>query len=213
MHQLGKIVSDIKDILEKVLDSLNEGNFLPTVMIILVVFLFNYKKIVEFFEERRKARIVKLNEALECEFIKDQTKKHLEDELAAEHFNIVTGIKLEKNFREALIKTYQKMNGEVAFIHFKRAIPHLYFRNSDIEVKISLFEKIRYLFNFVFGITLAIFGFYIMTSLKATSILDMLYQVGIGLFIFVMSLMMLYQTFSVESARKIQKFIKLNTTS
>lgn len=200
----------MKDVLYTLIDSLNNGNILLGIVIIGVAFIFNYKKIVEFIEERKKARITKLTEALNCDFVTGETKYHLEEELATEQFKITTGIRLEKQFREAVIQAHKCTNGEIAFIHFKRALPHLLYEQEKLKIKISTFEKISYLFNLIFGFILAFSGLVLMvlpSLINGINFIKFITIFGLGCFFIAIALFMLSQTFSVVSARKIEKHL------
>lgn len=142
----------MKDFMDKLVDSLSNGNYLLGIVIVVVAFIFNYKTIVDFWEERKKARISKLTDAVKCDFVSGLTESHLQEELATEHFKITTGIRLEKQFREAVIKAHQSTNGTVSFVHFKRAIPHFSYDgdSGNVTVCISKFELFIYWFNFIF---------------------------------------------------------------
>lgn len=204
----------MKDILDILIESLNNGNILLGVVIVAVAFLFNYKKIVEFLEERKKERIAKLTEALNCDFVTGITKSHLEEELATEQFKITTGIRLEKQFREAVIQAHKSTNGELAFIHFKRALPHLFYDQQRLKVEISLFEKASYWFNLIFGFVLAFSGLALMvlpSQISGINLAQFITIFGLGCFFIATALFMIAQTFPVVSARKIEKHL-LDTT-
>jgi len=200
----------VKDVLDKLIESLNNGNILLGVVIVAVALVFNYKKIVEFLEERKKARITKLTEALKCDFVTGLTKSHLEEELASEQFKITTGIRLEKQFREAVIQAHRSTNGELAFVHFKRAIPHLFYEQETLKVKILFSEKVIYWFNLVFGFILAFLGLALMvlpSQIEGVSFIQFITIYGAGLFFIAIALFMLSETFPVVSARKIEKYL------
>lgn len=202
----------MKDVLDKLVESLSNGNILLGFVIIAVALIFNYKKIVEFFEERKKVRIINLLEALRCEYVTGLTKSHLEDELATEQFKITTGVRLEKQFREAVIQSHKNADGELAFLHFKRALPHLFYTQKKLEIKISTFEIFSYWFNFIFGFVLAFSGLILIVLLslvKDISFVEGMTVIGLGCFFITVALFMLYQTFSVSSARKIAEHLSI----
>lgn len=193
-------------VLDKLIDSLNNGNILVAAVVVAVALVFNYKKIADFLDERKKTRISRLSDALKCEQINGVTKLHLEAELAKEHFKITTGINLEAEFREALIQAHKNAKGELSFLHFKRALPHLRLENSKISVKISWFERLGYFFNLIFGYLMAFFGLILLIlpgQTKGINLVQALSIVGLGVFLIVVALFMLYQTFPVVSARLI----------
>ena len=152
----------MKDILDKLIESLDGGNILLAVVIVCVALIFNYKKIIDFLEERKKARLDKLSNALKCDHVSGLTKEHIEKELELEHFKTVTGMSLERGFREAVIGAHQNTNGNLSFTVFKRALPHLKYRDSVLIVHISIFDIISYYFNLIFGFLLAFSGLILM---------------------------------------------------
>lgn len=198
----------MKDVLDKLIDSLSNGNILLAAVIVAVALVFNYKKIVEFLEERKKARITKLTDALKCEFVTGLTKEHLQEELATEQFKITTGIGLEKQFREAVIQAHKSTNGELSFIHFKRALPHLFFEKNNLDVKVSTFEKVSYWFNLVFGFILGFLALILMilpSQINGVTLIQFFTLFALGCFFITVCLFMLTQTFPVISAKKIKK--------
>lgn len=201
----------MKEALDRLIDSLSNGNLLLAGVIVAVALIFNYKKIVDFLEDRRKAKLVKLSDALKCEYIRDLTRSHLEEELATEHFKLATGIRLEKEFRDTLIAAHRSTKGELSFIHFKRALPHLHLEDSELSVHISIFEKVGYMVNLVSGFTMAIFGLLLLMlpgQIKGIKLVQALSIFGMGAIFIAIALFMLYQTTSVVSAKKISKVLK-----
>lgn len=200
----------MKDFMDKLVDSLSNGNYLLGIVIVVVAFIFNYKTIVDFWEERKKARISKLTDAVKCDFVSGLTESHLQEELATEHFKITTGIRLEKQFREAVIKAHQSTNGTVSFVHFKRAIPHFSYDgdSGNVTVCISKLELFIYWFNFIFGVGMALFGLLltgISSQIPNISLIQVFSVIFIGVFFIFTSIFMLSQTLPVVSAKIIEK--------
>lgn len=207
----------MKEILDKLIDSLSNGNILLAAVIAVVALIFNYKKIMEFIDERKKARIVKLIEALECEHIQGLTKCHLEEELATEHFKMTTGIEAEKEFREAIIQAHRNTNGALNFIQFKRALPHLFYKDSNLSVRITKFEWVGYWFNLIFGFILFFSGLLYLilpSQIKDIKLTQAFSIFGLGCFFIVIAAVMIYQTFPVASAKKIwAELVKIDNNS
>lgn len=198
-------------------DSLSSGDVLLPILMAAAALLFNYKKIIEFIEERQKARVAKLSEALKCEHISGLTKSHLEEELATEHFKIATGMRAEKAFREAVIQAHQNTQGELRFVHFKRALPLIFYEDAKLAVKITRFDLFDYWLNFIFGCALVIegaleiifsmglLGMALSGQFKGINIIQALTMLGAGASIMAIALFVLWQTFPVISARKVAK--------
>jgi hypothetical protein len=202
-------------ILNKLIESLNNGDILVFVLIITVAFIFNYKKIIEFIDERKKSRSILLTEALNCKYIQGLTKSHLEEELATEQFDLSTGIKLEKEFREAMIQAHKNTNGELSFIHFKRSLPYLRYKDSKLIIKITLFENFVYLFNFIFGFIMAFAGilFIVLPSqINKITFTQGLTLIGLSIFFIGTAVFMIFQTFPTASARYVSKELDKQAT-
>jgi len=193
--------------LDRIVSSVEEGNILVAVVIVVVAIIFNYKKIADYLEERKRAKILKISEALSCEHVDGLTKEHLKEELATEHFKIATGLRLEKEFREAIISLHKKTKGNLGFFNFKRALTHLEYKDSKLKVKLTWFDRVGFWFNLVFGCVLALLGLLTLivpAQIDQVSIVQFFMFVGLGAFFFAIAVMMLVQTFPVRSAKFIQ---------
>lgn len=180
---------------------------------IIVSILLNLKKITDFIEDQKKARASKITEALKCDFLIGDTRSFLEEELATEYFKISTGIKWEKSFREAIIRAYKESNGELSFEDFKRARPHLIYKSGMIKIDISWFDKINYYLNWFLGFFMALFGlFVIIFPLLITGInfTQLFANLSFGATLIVFSVLVILQTYSLTSARKIKKQLEEN---
>ena len=200
----------MQEIIKKIIESIESGNFLFVVIFAVIALLMNLSKIQAFIDSRKKRKIENIKEALESNYVNDSTKNHLKELIETEYFNLSTGIYLEKDFREALIKLHQNYKGELRFVHFKRAIPHLEYKKQEIKVNITTFEKFLYYFNIVFG---ALIGIYALTLVLLPSLFNdptfvqVLSMYGLAGFFLFVSLFMVSQTFPVISARKIEKWL------
>lgn len=194
--------------MNKLIELINGGDYLLVVLVVLGAVVFNFRAIVDFFEERNKARISKLTEALQCEHLSELTKIHLQEELATEHFKRSTGIRAEKQLRDALIKVHKNTNGELRFEHFKRAIRYLSFKDNQLTVHISKYEEWSFRYNMLFGVVFAFLGL-ILFSLTGFVGLDstkaIINYVSISMFICTIGAFMLFETLPMFSARCVQK--------
>lgn len=203
-------------IVDKLVDGLNEGNILIPILIAAVALIFNFKKVFDFFETWQKARVKKLSEALKCEHISGPTKSHLEEELATEHFNLATGMRMERGFREAVILAHKNTQGELRFVHFKRALPHLTYRDAKLGIEITRFDLLEGWFNAIFGGLLALMGVLIVAlsiglmmaplgKFQGIDIVQAMKLLGTGGLCIAFAILMLSQLFPVNSARKVAK--------
>ncbi|MDX7756932.1 hypothetical protein [Aeromonas hydrophila] len=58
----------MKDFMDKLVDSLSNGNYLLGIVIVVVAFIFNYKTIVDFWEERKKSKNIETNGCCKMRF-------------------------------------------------------------------------------------------------------------------------------------------------
>lgn len=147
---------------------------------------------------------------LRCRFLvrKAGWPVHLQEEPATEHFKLTTGIRLEKEFREAIINVHRNTKGGLGFINFKRALPYLYFNDSKLTVRISGFENIGYWFNLIFGFVMVGIGLIFMmlpSQIHGATIIQIFSKFGIGIFFIAIAIFMILQTHPIISARRIQK--------
>lgn len=193
----------MKNLIAKLSESLSNGDFLLSTIIMILIFIANSKTIVKFLENRKKARVTNLIEALKCDHITGLTKSHLEEELAAEHFKLSTGIRLEKEFREELIKAYHDANGQVRFDHYKRALPHMTYIDNILSVRVTWFDKIGVCINGFCGLALAIISFLIMCLSffeKGVPLIQFLGRLGVGSIYMGIAVFLFYQVLPVISA-------------
>lgn len=204
----------MNDIVNKLIEAIEKGNVWVALTVVAVAIIFNLRTLFSFFEERQKARIIKLEAAIQCPQIVGSTKSHLENELAAEHFKITTGMRLEKEMRESLINLHKKSHGEISFAHFKRGLPHIFYKNKRIVVEISFIEYALFVFNLFFGIALIFSGLFLMVLPTDRSItwIELFSQIGLGFIFITTALFMLTQTFPIMSANRVKKLIqKMNS--
>jgi hypothetical protein len=172
------------DLIKLVFEELNKGNWASLTILfcvgVSVLIAFRIKSIIEFIDERRKSRIYKLNEALNCAQISGETRSFLENEIVKEHFRLCTGINVEDELRKALINNHKESEGELEFLHFRRARPHIEFirKENEILIKINWIERVIYYIAYSIAIFCVFAGF-----------------------------TMFFQTFPVFSAKKIQKYL------
>lgn len=197
----------MKDLIAKLSESLTNEDFLLSAVFVVIVLIANIKTIVEFLEDRKRARVAKLIEALKCDQITGLTKSHLEEELATEHFKLSTGIRLEKDFREELIKAYREANGAVRFDHYKRALPHMKYRNNTLSVRITWFDRAGVCVNGFCGLVLAVISFPLMFLSyfgKEVTFIQFLGQFGIGALYMISAFFLFYQIIPIVSARHVE---------
>ena len=201
--------------MDKVLSSLIEGvtsgNILVIAVIVAVAIIFNLEKIFGFVDARKKVKIQLIEESLTNSHVSEKTKEHLENLIETEYFKSATGIYLEKEVREALIKAHLQTNGELKFKHFKRSIPYLKYKNSVLSVNIGIMSKLAFLYNSVFGFLSIITGlvFFMLPALSDDMSMTKIIPIyGVALFLSCFGGLMLIQSFPVISARRVRALLE-----
>ena len=184
------------------------GNLVIVLLISAIAFLFRYKQIIEFFDGRKKLKIEKFTNALKCEQLTGLTRAHIENELVNEHFRQATGLGVEKEFRGAILKLHNQMQGEVSFSHFRRALSHLYLENQTIVVRLTKLSLFSFWYNTAAGAILLAIGFFsiaivvaapfIQSNINAWSLL------GFGSSFLITGIFMISLNRSIYSARIIK---------
>lgn len=191
---------------------LRDGNITIVLTMIGIFIIFNWKKIVDYYSEHKKSKIKTISEALQCEYMDDFTKNHLEESLATEHFRLSTGIKLEKEFRQALIKAHKETNGELSFKHFKRALPNIEYSEAKLHIKISWLDKVFCIVNWICALVLIITAIavcYTMFIHRAeVTWIQILRIIPSIVICFVMAFVALLQTLPIVSAGIIRSYCK-----
>ena len=198
-------------LLEKLIESLTNGNILLVPVVIVFGLLINAKKIADFWEERKQARKTKITEALASELIVGETRKYFESELVREHFKLIDGLNLEGEHREALLSAHSQCKGEVKFLHFKRALPHLKFKDSRMIVQVSFWDKLFGLLNLLMGLFLVVFGsllLFLIGQIPDITLSKVLYVLIMGLVCLVFGLFFGAQSTSVYSAKVITPYLE-----
>lgn len=198
------------EIANKIADAIQSGNILWLAVILMIGLIGNYPRISEYLEGRKKQRIGRIMEALDCTHLDDQFKDFLKRELSREYFLYVAEIPAEKEYREELIRLHTLSKGELPFLHFRRASRHLKFEDGHVLVKLGISDMIGYYMNFfvsiLFGLV-ALVMFMMPAFVRPISFVQTLSLYGLGALFVVMVAFFLSQTFSVYSAKRIKNYI------
>lgn len=143
---------------------ISEENVWMVFVVIFVFLLFKTKTIVDFWDDRRRAKIGKIKEALACESISGLTRVHLESELEKEFCRLATGLSYEKEFREAIVKAHQKCKGEIGFRHFRRCQDNLRYEGGVLSIELGLWDKWKGNASLIGALFLYFAGFFLMIT-------------------------------------------------
>lgn len=158
-----------------------------------------------------RPKLEKLENALKSELISDCTRIVLEIELVREHFRLCTGISREKEFREAMLNVYLSTKGEVDFIHFKRALMYLDYKDSKLQLEVTEEHKKNYKNNRIIAFFYFCFALFFtaITLVFWGSLNKMLYCFGLAMFCFCFSIYVTFKTvMPLESADKIKEYLQ-----
>ena len=180
-------------ILTLLVDGISSGNLIIVALVATVAVLFNIENIYKFLESRKRSKITIIEE-----------KEGIISRLL---------INLEKENREALLQVFEDAKGELRFDHFKRAVPHLVFKNNKVSVKISLFSMLELLINAVGGLLFTTAGFLLtITPIIITdlSIFNKLSIYGLALISIFFGIFLALQCLPVVSAYYVKQQIEKN---
>ena len=196
----------IKELYQDFVVSITDGDPLGILIIVFVAFIVNYKKIIEFFDSRKKIKILKLEEALKNTDIKGIDRQLLQNELTKEYFKETLGIDVENELRHAIIKSHEKIKGELAFIHFQKALPYMKFQNNELSIEITKLDTLGYYTNMFLSIAFAGIGYILFVyGVFNLSYETALYVVGTSLFFIIIGFLLINQLQYISSAKKIAK--------
>ena len=198
------------EIADKIVDAIQSGNILWLAVILMIGLILNYPRISEYLESRKRQRISRIMEALDCAHLDDQFKDFLKHELSREYFLYVAEIPAEKEYREELIRIHKLSKGELPFLHFRRASRHLRFEGGRIRVNLDIPDMIGYYMNFAVSIffgLVALVMFMMPAFVRPISLIQTLSMYGLSALLVVMVVFFLSQTFSVYSAKRIRTHI------
>ncbi|PHQ88810.1 MAG: hypothetical protein COB42_08060 [Sulfurimonas sp.] len=196
----------MQEIVTKLIESIEKGNYSVAIIIIFVGLVFNYRSIIEFIDSRKKVKILQLEKILESTKIKGVDRELSESELIKEQFKSTLGLSVEKEFREAIIKAHQHTKGELDFVHFQRALPYLEYENNTLKVHISKFEYIGCILNIISSISICLIGYglfiYALFHFSWSTFSPIMGLVLLSIFI---GFVFLYEIRHIISAKKILK--------
>jgi len=194
----------MSEILSKLIESLQAGDYIVVIPMTVVAVLFNYKGIIEFVDSRKTIQIDRLENILKDTYVTELDRELLENERVKEHFKLILGLDVEKDFREAIIKAHKDTKGEFKFRTFQRALPFFEYKEKTLKVTISWYDKVAFFiniflsFSFIFtGYSLFIYGLAHFSSTYILYIFAFIF-ISIGFFI-------IYALRHIISAKKVKK--------
>lgn len=198
-------------VLSFLLEGVSSGNVLTISIVLVAAVVFNMGNISNFINTRKKLKISLIEDALNNSHINGGTKIYLEGLIEDVYFESITGLRMEKEAREELVKVYRNAKGEMNFRNFKRAASYYEYKDGSLLVKIDVFSKFAWAYNVVFGPLIMLFSFVLF-------MLGLLPHVGqetnayltlsSAVFFLCIGFLMLMQAIPVISARRVRKYFE-----
>lgn len=186
----------------------------PFIILPIMISMFiitNLKSILSFICDLKIIQIKKIKEALDSNYLTENIREFLKEELENEYFRLIKGIYVEKPFRDKLLSIHKESSGSLTFRTIKRGFKYIKFSDSKIEIKFTKWDIIEYYGNWLFfGIFLliAIFFFLLPQIITSGNILYKLIIFGLlGFISLLFSIFSLAQTNEKKEAERIKKFI------
>lgn len=120
---------------------LQKGNVLLVIILFLMLVFINAHKLYPLFVERKRSRLKSLDVALQSEWVQGMERECLKKQAETEHFHAATGIRLEKAPRQELLRIYERSDGRLSFVHFKRALPFVHYKKGEFEIRLGWFDR------------------------------------------------------------------------
>jgi hypothetical protein len=200
-------------ILIPLIDGIISGNIVIVAIVAAVAVIFNISKIADFIDSRKRIKISKLEEAIINPHVNGITKQHLEKMIENEYFKNITGITLEKDMRETLLEVHKSSKGEIRFDHFKRAIPYLRYKDSNLSIEVSKWSRFCYYVNLFVGLLFICGGFvFLITTILMikSTIVSKLSMFGLAILLLLFGLLIALQSLPIRSADYVKQQIKKN---
>ena len=164
----------------------------------------------EMMRKSQRSKPAKIEAALKCESITGLTRYHLRQVLASEHFRSVTGMRLEKEWREAIIEAHKSTKGKLAFTTFKRALQHFEVSGMNLTVRISRSDWVTSVVRDYLGLFLALLG---VVVLALSPLIETLMLPIMGVTYISIAMFVWYLNWSVNSAKVIYRHLHPDSQS
>ncbi|MDH5525186.1 MAG: hypothetical protein OEY01_14515 [Desulfobulbaceae bacterium] len=200
-------------LIESIVTAIKSGDFTVLIIAMVIAVIINIRNIIEITAHIKLWRINNINEALSSSTTNGNAKLLYEDELQKEYFHKITGLELSKNMRNYILCLYKISQDELRFRDIKRSIKYMYPDKNIFLIRISIWNHIGQLYNRATAACTFIIGILIMVATvlgKKTTISHFFATFSIGFTILLFSMAMITQCFNVNSAKKVQSFIKHN---
>ena len=194
-------------ILEALLKSMENGNWLIAVAIIAVAVIINLKGILDFFEKQNSKREDFVKEALKIEAVAGAARTFLEEELNYILFKKVTGIPADRVLREKIKDIVERSNGEIQTFQLAKSKKFIKIKDGTLNISIEKSDRFEWLINWLFAIILALMALYffmVPVTIKGVQLYQAATVMGFGVLTFFFALFIVSQTIPLSVAKRIK---------
>ena len=189
--------------LELLVKQFSEGNYYVVIAIVLFFVVANYQRFSNLLLDHKRVKIELLEKSLAESNVQGLTKEYLKSQIETEYFHAATGLRMDRKFREIVIDTYNRSDGDVRFEHFRRAKDYYIFKDNKLFIKLSFLNWISFVYNIFFSVIFFL-GFVIAmftpVFIEEKTLENTLPIYGLGLTLFVAALVFLLVSLPYISA-------------
>ena len=144
--------------IRSLLDAIENGEWFLVAVTLFFAALSGFSSIARYMVNRRKVQVANIEEAWRSKYCDGESQEALRRQAAAEYFNLATGIRLEKEPREALMAIYNRAAGGMPFVHFKRAARLARYEKEKLDIHISRLDWFLLWVGLLFGGSMSVIG-------------------------------------------------------
>ena len=185
-------------------DGVENGEWVVVAVTLFVAALSSLYSIVRYTFNHRNMKVASIEAAWKSGYLDGESQEALRRQASVEHFQLATGIRLEKGPREALMKIYNRSPGRVSFVHFKRAARFVRYTMGSLEIHISCLDRFFLWFGLYVGGGLIVLGAPLILLFIAST-KDPLSDILGSIYIVVSASVLLLQALPILSADRVKK--------
>lgn len=167
----------IESLANKLIDSLENDNWLLASLVLVLIAAFKLPSLLDFFEQKGHKKISQIEALLANNHIDEPTRSALKDELNRIAFRKATGISGNKELRDEVVKIIENSNGELQHHQIARAKQYISLESGKLKITLGTADRIWSLLNFGIAAYLGLTGLILL--------LIMMTQSGLGFLKFI----------------------------
>lgn len=201
----------MEKLIEGLLNSLENGNWVIAVIIIFITAILNIRSIQDFFHLQNRRHEEFIKEALKIDAINDAAKKALIEQLNYIVYKRVTGIAADSILRSKIQILVEDSQGELRTADFTKAQKFIEIRSGRASIKITKWDKVENWFNKVSAVimlTLAVLTIFLTTTIPEVSLPQIFTLGAVTAMVFGFALFLVTQTVPMTVAKRIAPVVK-----